>query len=95
MGDDRDHLSELRTDPLTGVQVQVTGSRQKRPNLPTTGPAGCPFCVGGTESPEPYRVRAFRNRWPSFPDDRCEVVLYSPDHDSRLSTMAPDQVREV
>ena len=75
MGDDRDHLSELRTDPLTGVQVQVTGSRQKRPNLPTTGPAGCPFCVGGTESPEPYRVRAFRNRWPSFPDDRCEVVL--------------------
>jgi UDPglucose--hexose-1-phosphate uridylyltransferase len=95
MGDDRDHLSELRTDPLTGVQVQVTGSRQKRPNLPTTGPAGCPFCVGGTESPEPYRVRAFRNRWPSFPDDRCEVVLYSPDHDSRLSTMGTDRVREV
>jgi UDPglucose--hexose-1-phosphate uridylyltransferase len=95
MGDDRDHLSELRTDPLTGVQVQVTGSRQKRPNLPTTGPAGCPFCVGGTEAPEPYRVRAFRNRWPSFPDDRCEVVLYAPDHDSRLSTMAPDHVRKV
>lgn len=94
MGDEI-HLSELRTDPLTGVQVQVTGSRQKRPNLPTTGPAGCPFCVGGVESPEPYQVRAFPNRWPSFPDDRCEVVLYSPDHEARLSTMGAERVREV
>ncbi len=90
-----DSVSELRTDPLTGIQVQVTGSRQKRPNLPTTGPTGCPFCVGGTESPEPYRVRVFPNRWPSFPDDRCEVVLYSPDHQSRLSTMGDAAAAEV
>src|SRR4029079_18285862 len=53
--------------------------RQERPNQPS---AECPFCVGGLESPEPYDVRAFVNRWPSFPDRRCEVVLYAPDHDA-------------
>lgn len=83
---------ELRIDPLTGVQVQVTGSRQHRPNRPT---GGCPFCVGGTEAPEPYEVRAFTNRWPSFPDDRCEVVLYAPDHEARLSTLPLPHVRQV
>lgn len=57
--------------------------------------AGCPFCVGGTEAPEPYQVKAFINRWPSFPDDRCEVVLYAPDHDARLSTLALPHVRRV
>lgn len=83
---------ELRTDPLTGVEVQVTRSRQQRPNRPGSG---CPFCVGGTEAPEPYDVKAFVNRWPSFGDERCEVVLYAPDHDARLSTLPAGQVRRV
>ena len=83
---------ELRVDSLTGVEVQVTRSRQGRPNRPS---ADCPFCVGGTEAPEPYTVKAFTNRWPSFPGDRCEVVLYAPDHDARLSTMSAPQVRAV
>ena len=83
---------ELRIDPLTGIQVQVTGSRQKRPNRPT---GECPFCVGGVEAPDPYDVKAFTNRWPSFPDDRCEVVLFSPDHDSELRTLPPGHVRQV
>lgn len=83
---------ELRIDPLTGVQVQVTGSRQHRPNRPTSG---CPFCVGGTEAPEPYVVKAFKNRWPSFPDERCEVVLYAPEHDARLPHLPDDHVRRV
>jgi UDPglucose--hexose-1-phosphate uridylyltransferase len=51
--------------------------------------------VGGVEAPEPYEVKAFTNRWPSFPDDRCEVVLFSPDHDSELRTLAPAHVRQV
>ena len=83
---------ELRIDPLTGVQVQVTGSRQSRPNRPTSG---CAFCVGGTEAPDPYVVKAFKNRWPSFPDERCEVVLYAPDHDARLSQLPSEHVRLV
>ena len=83
---------ELRIDPLTGVQVQITGSRQSRPNRPADD---CAFCVGGTEAPEPYEVKAFTNRWPSFPDDRCEVVLYAADHDARLSTLPDTHIRKV
>jgi UDPglucose--hexose-1-phosphate uridylyltransferase len=83
---------ELRIDPLTGARVAVAGSRQSRPNLPSTG---CPFCVGGIEAPEPYQVRAFTNRWPTFPDGRCEVVLYSPVHDATFADLGVDGAREV
>jgi UDPglucose--hexose-1-phosphate uridylyltransferase len=55
--------AELRFDPLTGDWVNIVGHRQSRPNLPD---AGCPFCVGGLEAPEPYEVRWFPNRWPAF-----------------------------
>jgi UDPglucose--hexose-1-phosphate uridylyltransferase len=73
--------SEIREDALTGATVAVAAARQGRPNLPREV---CPFCVGGLESPEPYDVRAFGNRWPTFADDRCEVVLYTPAHDATL-----------
>jgi UDPglucose--hexose-1-phosphate uridylyltransferase len=83
-----ERVSGARVDPLTGEVVRVVASRQDRPNLPTDA---CPFCPGGVEAPEPYRVRAFPNRWPAMPDDTCEVVLYSPDHDASLGTLDPDQ----
>ena len=60
---------ELRLDPLTREWVAIVADRQDRPNLAPiaeTGRAGCPFCVGGLEAPEPYTVRAFENRWPPF-----------------------------
>lgn len=84
---------ETRIDPLTGVEVQVTASRQDRPNRPAS--TDCPFCVGGTEAPEPYDVKAFTNRWPSYPDDRCEVVLYHPDHHATLPTLPSEHRRKV
>ena len=49
----------------------------------------CPFCVGGLEAPEPYDVKAFPNRWPPMPDDRCEIVLYTPDHDATFASLGP------
>lgn len=62
---------ELRLDPLTDEWVAIVGARQDRPNLPA---AGCPFCVGGLESPEPYSVRAFPNRWPPLvPGDAVDL----------------------
>jgi UDPglucose--hexose-1-phosphate uridylyltransferase len=82
----------LIRDPLTGNDVVIVGSRQARPNLPT---GGCPFCPGGLEAPEPYDARWFLNRWPPMPDDRCEVVLYSPEHDGSLATIGADGVRRV
>ncbi|MEK9938066.1 MAG: hypothetical protein VW552_04990, partial [Ilumatobacter sp.] len=56
-------MPEVRHDPFLGTRVLIDGSRLERPTLPTTG---CPFCVGGLESPEPYRVKSFPNRWPAL-----------------------------
>ena len=85
-------MTDERVDPLSGVPVVVTGSRQDRPNLPEEG---CPFCPGGLEAPEPYDTRWFPNRWPPFPDGRAEILLFSPDHDASLSTLGPAGVERV
>lgn len=82
----------LIEDVHTGVHTFVVGSRQQRPNLPA---AGCPFCPGGLEAPDLYDVRWFPNRWPSMPDDRCEVILYTPDHDATLWSLGTQGVRKV
>lgn len=81
-----------RIDPYLGTVVHLVQSRQHRPNQPASG---CPFCVGGLEAPEPYEVRAFPNRWPSLGEGRCEVVLYSPDHDATLASLGVGGVRRV
>ena len=83
---------DLRHDGLTGATTVVTGSRQARPNLPSTG---CPFCVGGLEAPEPYDVRWFTNRWPAIPDGRAEVLLYTPHHEGTWSSRGVDGARRV
>ena len=83
---------ELREDVHTGQHTYVVGSRQARPNLPD---AGCPFCPGGLEAPELYDVRWFRNRWPAMADDRCEVVLYTPEHDATFWSLGAGGARKV
>ena len=83
---------DQRIDRYLGTTVHVVGSRQARPNLPSVG---CPFCHGGLEAPEPYEVRWFPNRWPAMPDDRCEVLLYTPEHDATLWSLGVDGVRKV
>jgi UDPglucose--hexose-1-phosphate uridylyltransferase len=85
-------MSDVRIDPLSGAVVHVVGNRQSRPNQPEDG---CPFCPGGLEAPDGYRVRWFPNRWPSMPGSRCEVLLYAPEHDVSLSTLSPRRVRLV
>jgi UDPglucose--hexose-1-phosphate uridylyltransferase len=85
-------VAELRTDVHTGFQTYIVGSRQKRPNLPSLG---CPFCPGGLEAPEPYDVRWFVNRWPAMPDDRCEVVLYTSEHDATFWSLGQEGARRV
>lgn len=85
-------MTEMRVDPVTGTVVHVVGGRQRRPNLPADG---CPFCVGGREAPEDYAVRWFTNRWPAMDGDRCEVVLYTPDHDATLRSLGRSGVSTV
>jgi UDPglucose--hexose-1-phosphate uridylyltransferase len=85
-------MPETRVDPTLGTVVHVVGTRQKRPNLPSTG---CPFCPGGLEAPEPYDVRWFPNRWPAMPGERCEVVLYTPVHEATFAALGVDGARKV
>ena len=82
----------VRRDPHLGTVVHVVAKRQNRPNRPADD---CPFCVGGLEAPEPYLTLAFKNRWPALGNDNCEVILYSPDHDSQLSLLGHEAVRAV
>jgi UDPglucose--hexose-1-phosphate uridylyltransferase len=84
--------SDVRVDPHLGTLVHVVGTRQARPNLPS---AGCPFCPGGVEAPEPYDVRWFPNRWPAMPGERCEVVLYTPQHDATFASLGVEGARRV
>ena len=83
---------ETRVDPTLGTVVHVVGARQKRPNLPSTG---CPFCVGGIEAPDPYDVFWFENRWPAMDGGRCEVVLYTPEHDATFWSLGVEGARKV
>jgi UDPglucose--hexose-1-phosphate uridylyltransferase len=82
----------VRTDDHTGLRTFVVDSRQDRPNLPA---AGCPFCPGGLEAPDDYEVRWFANRWPAMPDERCEVVLYTPEHDATFWSLGTAGARRV
>ena len=84
--------SDTRVDPYLGTVVHVVGTRQARPNLPSSG---CPFCPGGLEAPDPYDVRWFRNRWPAMQGDRCEVVLYTSQHDATFSSLGVEGVLKV
>ena len=85
-------MGEVRVDPVLGTVVHVVGTRQERPNLP---PTGCPFCVGGIEAREPYDVRSFANRWPAMAGERCEVVLYTPEHDATFASLGRAGARKV
>ena len=84
--------ADARVDPLTGALVHVVGARQGRPNQPD---ASCPFCPGGVEAPDPYEVRWFVNRWPAMPQERCEVVLYTPEHDATFHSIGAAGARRV
>ena len=55
----------------------------------------CPFCIGGLEAPEPYKIKAFNNRWPAMPNESCEIVLYTSDHGSSLAGLSVDHIREI
>ena len=83
---------DVRRDRRTGADVWFSGGRQQRPNLPV---ASCPFCPGGLESPDHYEVRWFPNRWPPLGEDRCEVLLFGPEHDGSLAALGREGVRRV
>src|SRR5260370_263349 len=93
-------MSELRWHPLLEEWVTVAPWRQDRTYHPP--PDHCPLCPTRpgqpeTEIPEPaYYIAVFENRFPSFTGEqgRCEVVCYTPDHDSSLGEQSSEHVRD-
>ncbi|NCW90579.1 MAG: hypothetical protein EBV80_00330 [Acidimicrobiia bacterium] len=37
-------------------------------------------------------MKSIANRWPPMPSERCEVVMYTSDHDARLATLPATQL---
>jgi UDPglucose--hexose-1-phosphate uridylyltransferase len=94
-------LSELRWHPLLEEWVTVAPWRQDRTYHP---PADhCPLCPTRpgkleTEIPEAdYHIAVFENRFPSYTGEqgRCEVVCYTPVHDSSLGEQSIDHIRDL
>ena len=94
-------MSELRWHPLLREWVTVAPLRQERTYHP---PADhCPLCptrpgTPETEIPEPdYHIAVFENRFPAFSGDlgRCEVVCYTPEHDSSLGAQSVEHIRDL
>jgi UDPglucose--hexose-1-phosphate uridylyltransferase len=92
--------AQLRHDALTDEWVAIAAHRQGRIFLPPA--AECPLCPSRdgrlTEIPaDDYDVVVFENRFPSFAGDtgRCEVVCFSPDHNSSFKDLPVSRVRTV
>ncbi len=79
-------------DELSGTDVVIVKARQNRPNIEVES---CPFCPGGLEAPKSYDVYSFANRWPSLGKNRCEVILYSPEHNSSLFACGKSGILKV
>jgi UDPglucose--hexose-1-phosphate uridylyltransferase len=92
--------SGIRWDPLAGEWVVIAAARQERTFLPPADQ--CPLDPSApgrpTEIPaDSYDVVVFENRFPSLrePLGRCEVVCFTPAHDSSFAQLSPRRVRTV
>jgi UDPglucose--hexose-1-phosphate uridylyltransferase len=90
----------IRWDALAGEWVVIAAARQDRTFLPP--PDQCPLDPSApgrpTEIPAAsYDVVVFENRFPSLrePLGRCEVVCFTPAHDSSFAQLTPRRVRTV
>jgi UDPglucose--hexose-1-phosphate uridylyltransferase len=94
-------MSELRWHPLLEEWVTVAPWRQDRTYHPPA--SHCPLCPTRpgqlpTEIPEPdYYIAVFENRYPSYTGEqgRCEVVCYTPEHDSSLGEQSVEHIQDL
>ncbi|MGW1767436.1 galactose-1-phosphate uridylyltransferase [Streptomyces sp. NPDC002073] len=91
---------ELRRDPATGDWITIASHRQTRTYHPPAD--ACPLCPSrdGRPSEIPaadYEVAVFENRFPSLSGDvgRCEVVCFTPEHDTGFAGLTPQRARLV
>jgi UDPglucose--hexose-1-phosphate uridylyltransferase len=94
-------VSELRWHPLLEEWVTVAPGRQDRTYHPPVD--HCPLCPTKpgqpeTEIPAPdYHIAVFENRFPSYTGEqgRCEVVCYTPAHDSSLGEQSVEHIQDL
>jgi UDPglucose--hexose-1-phosphate uridylyltransferase len=82
----------IRRNAITGDAILYAPNRAGRPNAFGTDSAveSCPFCPGNeSQTPpeimrrgDPWRVRAFPNKYPAVPGH--EVIVESPAHDAQF-----------
>jgi UDPglucose--hexose-1-phosphate uridylyltransferase len=84
--------------PITGDPILFAPERASRPGaFGGAGTERCPFCPGNeSDTPptiaaagDPWRVRVFRNKYPSVED--AEVIVESPHHDATFDRIAHAQ----
>lgn len=69
-----------------------TRARQPRAGRPA---GACPYCPGGLDAPQPYQVRWVPSRVPPLAKDRCEILLFGPDHGVAVWQLGVSGVRRV
>ncbi|PWI58486.1 galactose-1-phosphate uridylyltransferase [Sulfoacidibacillus thermotolerans] len=104
-------MTELRYNPLLQDWTMVAANRQNRPNLPLDFCPFCPGSGKVPENYEVYIYEndfPTLSPHPAEPDDvstglyktapaygKCEVVLYSQDHEASISKLKVTQIRKV
>ena len=84
---------KVRRHLITGDPILFAPERAERPNAYAREETICPFCPGNeAETPpetarigEPWRVRAFPNKFPFAPHH--EVIVETPEHDATFAAI--------
>jgi UDPglucose--hexose-1-phosphate uridylyltransferase len=104
-------MAEFRYNPLLDDWTIVNGARQKRPDMPKDYCAFCPgsgkvpddYTVFKYDNdwpsmslnpaePDPVANAFFKTR-PSY--GKCEVILYSPEHNASIWDLTPEHVQKL
>ena len=107
----RDLLSDawIGVSPARNTRPGGLADIDGAPATTTASVASCPLCPGGPEVPFAFDAAVFDNRFPALSPlvtgvstetvapavGRCEVVVYTSDHEGSLSTLPPAQVAKV
>lgn len=95
-----DGIHQRRWNPLRREWVLVAASRQGRTFLPER--SACPLCPSGpghsSEIPAThFEAAVFENRFPAMvsPAGRCEVVVYTEEHEGSFGTLRNTQLERL
>lgn len=104
-------MAELRYNPLIGDWVMIASHRQNRPQMPKNWCPFCPSSGKVPENYDVYKYDndfPALSQLPPKPDDvstdffktnesygKCEVILYSPQHDAKLWELSNAHIKKL